>query len=94
MYMLGSTAVKCGQFTINQFGGMTGIMSLHSEVGRLCRDSTRIANKRWMSGELTMFRYEFVHDDEAEFVAYQMQLAGGVWQTLSSWMIPHPLCRN
>jgi hypothetical protein len=36
-----------------------------------------------------MFRYELVHGDDVEFIAYQRQLGDGVWQTLSSWMIPH-----
>ena len=36
-----------------------------------------------------MFRYELVHGDDAEFIAYQRQLGDGVWKTLSSWMIPH-----
>jgi hypothetical protein len=38
--------------------------------------------------ELTMFRYELVHGDDAEFITYQRQLRDGDWQTLSSWMIP------
>jgi hypothetical protein len=45
-------------------------------------------------GDLTMFRYELVHGDDAEFIAYQQQLGDGVWQTLSSWMIPSTDCRN
>jgi hypothetical protein len=40
------------------------------------------------TGDLTMFRYELVHGDDAEFIAYQRQLGDGVWQTLSRWMIP------
>jgi hypothetical protein len=35
-----------------------------------------------------MFRYEFVHGDDSEFIVYQRQLGDGVWQTLSRWMIP------
>jgi hypothetical protein len=35
-----------------------------------------------------MFRYELVHGDDAEFIAYQRQLDDGLWQTLSRWMIP------
>jgi hypothetical protein len=35
-----------------------------------------------------MFRYEIVHGDDAEFIAYQRQLDDGIWQTLSRWMIP------
>jgi len=40
------------------------------------------------TGDLTMFRYERVHGDDAEFIAYQQQIDDGVWQTLSRWMIP------
>jgi hypothetical protein len=32
-------------------------------------------------------RYELVHGDDADFIAYQRRL-GGVWQTFSPWMIP------
>jgi hypothetical protein len=35
-----------------------------------------------------MFRYELVHGDDEEFVAYQRRLGDGAWQTLSRWMIP------
>jgi hypothetical protein len=41
-----------------------------------------------------MFRYELVHGDDAEFIAYQWQLGDGVWQTLSRWMIPGTDCRD
>jgi hypothetical protein len=34
------------------------------------------------------YRYELVHGDVADFVAYQWQLGDGVWKTLSTWMIP------
>ena len=40
------------------------------------------------AGDLTMFRYERVHGDDAEFIAYQQQIDDGVWRTLSRWMIP------
>jgi hypothetical protein len=40
------------------------------------------------TGDLTMFRYERVHGDDAEFITYQLQIDDGVWQTLSRWMIP------
>jgi hypothetical protein len=29
-------------------------------------------------GDLTMFRYELVHGDDAEFIAYQRQLDDGI----------------
>jgi hypothetical protein len=37
-------------------------------------------------------RYELVHGDDADFVAYQRQLGNGAWQTLSTWMVPHVPC--
>jgi hypothetical protein len=37
-------------------------------------------------------RYELVHSDDADFIAYQRHLGDGVWQTLSTWMIPHADC--
>jgi hypothetical protein len=33
-------------------------------------------------------RYEFVRDEEADFVVYQRKCADGLWQTVSIWMIP------
>jgi hypothetical protein len=37
-------------------------------------------------------RYELVHGDDADFIAYQRRLGNGVWQTFSTWMIPHAAC--
>jgi hypothetical protein len=33
-------------------------------------------------------RYELVHGDDADFIAYQRHLGDGVWQTFSTWMVP------
>jgi hypothetical protein len=33
--------------------------------------------------------YVLVHGDDADFIAYQRHLGDGVWQTVSTWMIPH-----
>jgi len=33
-------------------------------------------------------RYELVHDDDADFVAYQRLLGDGAWHTFLTWMIP------
>ena len=33
-------------------------------------------------------RYEVVHREDADFVAYQRDAGNGHWQTVSSWMIP------
>lgn len=37
-------------------------------------------------------RYEFVHGDNADFIAYQRLLGNGVWQTFSTWMVPRSHC--
>jgi hypothetical protein len=38
-------------------------------------------------------RYELVHGDDADFIAYQRKFGDGVWQTVSTWMIPRTECR-
>ncbi|EJN09453.1 hypothetical protein PMI42_06774 [Bradyrhizobium sp. YR681] len=36
-------------------------------------------------------RYELMHGEGADFVAYQRR-EGGTWQTLATWMIPRAIC--
>jgi hypothetical protein len=38
-------------------------------------------------------RYELVHGEDADFIAYQRKFGDGVWQTVSTWMIPRTECR-
>lgn len=38
-------------------------------------------------------RYEFVHGADADFIAYQRKFGDGLWQTVSTWMIPRTECR-
>ena len=33
-------------------------------------------------------RYKLVHGEDADFVAYQRKSGDGLWQTVSTWMIP------
>jgi hypothetical protein len=33
-------------------------------------------------------RYELVHGEDADFIAYQRKFGDGGWQTVSTWMIP------
>ena len=33
-------------------------------------------------------RYELVHGEDADFIAYQRKVGDGIWQTVSTWMIP------
>jgi hypothetical protein len=38
-------------------------------------------------------RYELVHGEDADFIAYQRKASGGHWLTISSWMIPSTTSR-
>jgi hypothetical protein len=38
------------------------------------------------------YRYELVHGDGADFVAYQRRREDGLWQTFATWMIPRGVC--
>jgi hypothetical protein len=33
-------------------------------------------------------RYELVHGEDDDFIAYQRKFGDGLWQTVSTWMIP------
>jgi hypothetical protein len=33
-------------------------------------------------------RYELVRGEDADFIAYQRKFGDGIWQTVSTWMIP------
>jgi hypothetical protein len=33
-------------------------------------------------------RYELVHGEDADFIAYQRRFGDGRWRTVSTWMIP------
>ena len=33
-------------------------------------------------------RHELVHGEDADFIAYQRKLGDGLWQTVSTWMVP------
>ena len=33
-------------------------------------------------------RYELVHGEDADFIAYRLKFGDGFWQTVSTWMIP------
>jgi hypothetical protein len=38
------------------------------------------------------YRYELMHGEDADFIAYQRHLDDGSWQTFSTWMIPRAAC--
>jgi hypothetical protein len=41
-----------------------------------------------MTKTIKSYRYELMHGDDADFIAYQQKSGVGVWQTVSVWMIP------
>ena len=41
-----------------------------------------------MTKSINSYRHKLVHDDGADFVAYQRNSGDGAWQTVSVWMIP------
>jgi len=45
-----------------------------------------------MTKRIKSYRYETVHNDDGDFIAYQRSSGGGVWQTVSVWMIPQTAC--
>jgi hypothetical protein len=46
-----------------------------------------------MTKGIKSYRYEVVHGDDADFIAYQSKAGGGIWQTVSVWMIPQAAAR-
>jgi hypothetical protein len=38
-------------------------------------------------------RYELVYGEDADAVAHQRWFGDGLWQTVSTWMIPRTECR-
>ena len=41
-----------------------------------------------MTKRIRSYRYELMHGDDADFIAYERRLNDGVWQTGSIRMIP------
>jgi hypothetical protein len=39
------------------------------------------------------YRYELVHADYADFIAYQRKSGHGAWRTVTVWMVPQPVFR-
>lgn len=46
-----------------------------------------------MTKQIKSHRYEPVHSDDGDYIAYQRKSGSGVWQTVSVWMIPQTTCR-
>jgi hypothetical protein len=77
---------------------MTGIIPLIDEDVRLIQPLTQLLMRRTsvmkqIKHSIRSHRYELVHGEEADFIAYQRKFGDGVWQTVSTWMIPRSECR-
>ena len=46
-----------------------------------------------MTKRIKSYRYELMHGDDADFIAYERRSGDGVWQTVSVWMIPQTAFR-
>jgi len=53
----------------------------------------RIAVMNQIKHLIKSHRYELVHGEDADFIAYQRKFGDGLWQTVSTWMIPRTECR-
>jgi hypothetical protein len=48
----------------------------------------RISVMKQTKHSIKSHRYELVHGEDADFIAYQRKFGDGPWQTVSTWMIP------
>jgi hypothetical protein len=48
----------------------------------------RISVMKQIKHTIKSHRYELVHGEDADFIAYQRKFGDGLWQTVSTWMIP------
>ena len=53
----------------------------------------RISVMKQIKHSIKSHRYELVHSEDADFIAYQRKFDDGLWQTVSTWMIPRTECR-
>ena len=72
---------------------MTGIILLIDEDVRLIQQVTQLLMRRTSVMKQTKHsikshRYELVHGEDADLIAYQRKFGDGLWQTVSTWMIP------
>jgi KaiC/GvpD/RAD55 family RecA-like ATPase len=77
---------------------MTTIMLLIVEDMRLVQEvlkwlMRRISVMKQTKHSIKSHRYELVHGEDADFIAYQRKFGDGLWQTVSTWMIPRKECR-
>jgi hypothetical protein len=73
---------------------MTSIILLPVEDVRLIQQllkllmMRRITVMKQTKHSIKSHRYELVHGEDADFIAYQRRFGDGRWQTVSTWMIP------
>jgi hypothetical protein len=48
----------------------------------------RISVMKQIKHSIKSHRYELVNGEDADFIAYQRKFGDGLWQTVSTWMIP------
>src|SRR5260370_20638812 len=73
---------------------MTSIMLLPVEDVRLIQQllkllMRRISVMKQTKHSIKSHRYELGHGEDADFIAYQRRFGDVLWQTGSTWMIPH-----
>jgi hypothetical protein len=73
---------------------MTSIILLPVEDVRLIQQLLKLLTMRRITvmkqtkRSIKSHRYELVHGEDADFIAYQRRFGDGRWQTVSTWMIP------
>jgi KaiC/GvpD/RAD55 family RecA-like ATPase len=72
---------------------MTSIILLIVEDVRLVQKvlkllMRRISVMKQTKHSIKSHRYELVNGEDADFIAYQRKFGDGLWQTVSTWMIP------
>jgi len=72
---------------------MTSIIILTDEDVQLVQQllkflMRRISVMKQIKHSIKSHRYELVHGEDADFIAYQRKFGDGLWQTVSTWMIP------
>jgi hypothetical protein len=77
---------------------MANIIRLTVEGVRLIQQLVKLLMRRisvmkQIKHSIKSHRYELVHGEDADFVAYQRKFGDGLWQTVSTWMIPRTECR-
>jgi len=72
---------------------MTNIILLTDEDVRLVQQLVKLLMRsisvmKQTKHSIKSHRYELVHGEDADFIAYQRRSGDGLWQTVSTWMIP------